>query len=170
MQRPAFGKVIRMGESARSRTLQPFASSSGNLSTTAGMRAAQAWLSARGLSAPTLSRWHASILLGPEDRPLPVEFDERVETRFRIEIYSEEWGYFFCHHGQASWIRVTDIPFVHGRDDFKLLPLTPRLADLRQLLRNLEQQHGLTFRRDHAVVRTNVANADVAIRRWVQSL
>src|SRR5690242_19544612 len=149
-----------MGESARSRTLAPFAGRSGMLSTTAGMRAAQAWLSARGVSAPSLTRWHASILLGTEDRPPELELDERVDTRFRIEIYSEEWGYFFCHRGHASWIRVTDIPFVHGRDDFKLLPTTPSLENLGQLLRSLEQQHGLTFRRDQAVVRTNVAQAD----------
>lgn len=134
------------------------------------MRAAQAWLSGRGLSAPSLSRWHASILLGTEDRPPEPEFDERVDTRFRLEIYSEEWGYFFCHRGQASWVRVTDIPFVHGRDDFHLLPVTPALEDVGQLLRSLEQQHGLAFRRDHAVVRTNVANADPAIRRWIESL
>jgi hypothetical protein len=140
------------------------------LSTTAGMRAAQAWLSARGLSAPSLTRWHASILLGTEDRPPELELDERVDTRFRIEIYSEEWGYFFCHRGHASWIRVTDIPFVHGRDDFKLLPTTPSLENLGQLLRSLEQQHGLAFRRDQAVVRTNVAHAEAAIRQWVEAL
>ena len=140
------------------------------MSTTAGMRAAQAWLAARGLSAPTLTRWHATIVLGTEDGAPALELDERVETRLRIEIYSEEWGYFFCHGGRASWIRVTDVPFVHGRDDFKLLAMTRSLEDLGTLVRSLEQQHGLVFRRDHAVIRTNVANAEVAIRQWVESL
>jgi hypothetical protein len=131
--------------------------------TTAGMLAARTWLAARALSAPTFSRWHASILLGIEDRTPEVDLDERVDTRFRLEIYSEEWGYLFCHGGRASWIRVTDIPFVHGR-------ATPPLKDIGQLLRHVEGQHGLRFRRDLALVRTSLANADAEIYRWVQTL
>src|SRR5947207_487774 len=86
-----------------------------------------------------------STVLGP--------FDERTDTRFRVEIYSEEWGFLFCHAGQASWIRVTDVPFVHGRDDFKLLPSMPALKDLGTLLRSVEQQHHVRFRRRNALVR-----------------
>lgn len=166
-----------MEERARSRTIRPrpdatdrtVATGQGS-STTAGMLAARTWLTARSLTAPTLTRWHATVSLGITDQRPTVELDERVDTRFRIEIYSEEWGYFFCHGGRASWIRVTDIPFVHGRDDFQLLAATPALKDLGQLLRRVEKQHGLRFRRDHALVRTNLAHAELEIRRWVLSL
>src|SRR3954471_13022343 len=81
--------------------------------TTAGMLAARAWFRARALTAPGLLRWNAEILLDVVDQPARDKFDERIDTRFRLEIYSEEWGFLFCHGGQASWIRVTDIPFVH---------------------------------------------------------
>jgi hypothetical protein len=117
-----------------------------------------------------MSRWHANILLAPLDHEPAPDLDVSVDTRFRIEIYSEEWGYFFCHGGRASWIRVTDIAFVHGRDDFRLLASTPALDDLGQLLRTVERTHGLHFRREHALVRTNLAAAEASIRRWVQSL
>lgn len=138
--------------------------------TTSGMLAARAWLDARALSAPALIRWHATIVLGIDDWTPDLELDETEDTRFRIEIYSEEWGYLFCHRGRASWIRVTDIPFVHGRDDFQLLRVSPPLKDLGRLLRSVEKQHGLRFERDHALVRTNLPNAEAGIRRWVQSL
>ena len=159
-----------MGERARSRTASPWRAGPFPISTTAGMLAAKTWLTARGLSAPTLQRWHATVLLGPEARVPELDFDERRETRFRIEIYSEEWGFFFCHQGRASWIRVTDIPFVHGHDDFRLLAVAPPLKDLGTFLRVLETQHDLRFQRDHALVRTNLAAAEPTIRSWVLSL
>lgn len=134
------------------------------------MLAARAWFNARTLSAPGLLRWHAEILLDVVDQPAREKFDERTDTRFRIEIYSEEWGYLFCHGGSASWIRVTDIPFVHGRDDFRLLPLTPALKDIGSLLRTVEQRHAIQFRRRNAQVNTNIPNAEPSLRRWVESL
>lgn len=137
--------------------------------TTAGMLAARAWFHARALSTPGLLRWHAEILLDVVDQPAREKFDERTDTRFRVEIYSEEWGFLFCHAGQASWIRVTDIPFVHGRDDFRLLSLTPALKDIGVLLRSLEQRHRIQFRRRNAVVSTNIPHAEPPIRRWVES-
>ena len=169
-----------MGERARSRTLAGIGSTSSYrtvasrlaLPRTAGSQAAQGWLAARGCATQghALSRWHATILLAPEDFTPMFDFDERVATRFRIEIYSEEWGYLFCHRGRGSWIRVTDIPFVHGRDDFGLVAATPALHDLGLLLRRVEADHQLHFRRDHALVRTNLAGSETAIRRWVETL
>src|SRR6185312_10788992 len=60
----------------------------------------------------------------------PSEFDETTSSRFHLDIYLEEWGVFFCHAGQSSRIRVTDMAFVHGRDDFQLLGVTPQLKDI----------------------------------------
>lgn len=163
-----------MGLRARSRRLSEWSyevhASSSATSATAGKLAAQAWLREQKLSAPALLPWHAEISLDVRDVPATLHFDERRDTRFRLEIYSEEWGFFFCHGGQASWVRITDIPFVHGRDEFGLLQLVPPLRDIGSLLRMIEQRHQIAFRREHALVRTNLPSAEPAIRLWVQSL
>lgn len=138
--------------------------------TTAGMLAARAWLSARGLSVAGGMRWHAQILLDVTDQPALWELDQRVDTRFKIEISSDDWGYLFCHGGRASWIRVDDIPLVHGREDFKLLSSTPPLKDLGVLVRALESQYSIRFCRRNALVVTNLPGAEPEIRRWVESL
>lgn len=135
-----------------------------------GMRAALRWLAERKIGATDLKRWHVEVSLATLAGPAPVNYDDRVDTRFHVDVYSEEWGFFFCHGGRASWIRVTDIAFVHGRDDFKLLAWTPPLPDVGQLLRTLETQHQIAFNRPHALVRTNIAGAEAAIRSWVQTL
>ena len=123
---------------------------------TAGWTASAAWLDDRGVAPVT--RWSVTIELGV------------LDTRFRIEIYAEEWGYFFSHHGRASWIRITDVPFAHGRDDFGLLARTPALAEIGALLRALEQEHGVELDREHALVRTTLPSAEPAIRRWIRWL
>ena len=135
-----------------------------------GKLAAQAWARARALSAPTLTPWHVEISLDVHDGPATHDVDLSRDTRFRLEIYSEEWGVFFCHGGRASWIRVTDIAFVHGRDDFGLLDIVPPLKDVHALLRTIEHQHDIAFRRDHALIRTNVPRAEAAVRAWVLAL
>jgi hypothetical protein len=139
-------------------------------STTAAMLAARSWLFSRGLSPGSLVQWRAEIVLDVVDAPARAVFDERVDTCFRIEIYSHEWAFRFCHGGHSSWIRVTDVPFVHGRDDFKLLGVTPALRDLGSVVRTLEQKHGIRFRRRHAHIHTDLPNAEASIRRWVESL
>lgn len=153
---------------ARSRTFPR--ASAGELPLNMGALAARTWLAARGLSTPMLRRWHATVLLAPGAEPPRPSFDEARDTRFHLELYSEEWGVFFCHRGRASWVRVTDIAFVHGRDDHKLLAQLPSLDDIGSLLRALEHAHGIGFRRDLAVVRTNVPSAEPAITSWVRSL
>lgn len=142
----------------------------GSSATTAGKLAAHTWIRARLLQAPPLSRWHVEMSLDVRDVPAPLELDDVVDTRFRIEVFSEEWGIFFCHQGQASWIRVTDIAFVHGRDDFNLLQLVPPLKDLSSLLQTVERKHAIRFRREHAHVRTNVPGAEAAAKQWLKSL
>ena len=142
--------------------------SEGAIGGTTGSRAAHTWLAARSLTIPPHQRWHANITFAPDAQQPAFEIDESTETRFRLDIYSEEWGFFFCHHSRASWIRITDVPFVHGRDDYQLLGATPALAYAGALVRWIESQHALHFDREHALVRTNVTNAEPAIRSWIE--
>lgn len=135
-----------------------------------GRLAAAHWLGERQLQTPSLKRWHVEVSLATLDTPAPINYDDRVDTRFHVDVYSEEWGFFFCHGGRASWIRVTDIAFVHGRDDLGLLAQTPALPDIGALLRTLEVRHNVSFRRKLALVRTNVPNSEPEIRSWVESL
>jgi hypothetical protein len=137
---------------------------------TVGALAASSWLAARGTAATGLVRWHAEIAMGITDDPVPVEFDENLATRFHVAIYSEEWGVFLCHGGRWSWIRVTDLAFVHTRDDFGLISRVPPLDQLGTLLRRIERDHSLSFRRDRAVIHTNLVNAEPAIRAWLLAL
>jgi hypothetical protein len=132
---------------------------------------AHGWIASVGLDAPpgTL-RWHAEISLDVVDGPARAEFDDRVDTRFHIDVYSEEWGFFFCHAGRVSWIRVTDIPFVHGRDDHQLLAQTPSLGAIGELIRRVETMYTVRFHRQHAIIRTNIAAAEPLLRRWLRSL
>ncbi|HVK87323.1 MAG TPA: hypothetical protein VM513_24570 [Kofleriaceae bacterium] len=163
-----------MGERVHARICgqRPFearASSRGR-PTTAGRLAAQAWSRRVGLPPPSLTSWHIEISLDVRDAPTSHLFDDRRDTRFRIEIYADEWGVFFCHQGKASWLRVTDVPFIHKRDEHSLLWRLPALEDIGALLRALEKQHELRFRRDHALIRTNLAGAETAVRLWVYTL
>lgn len=141
----------------------------GGALTTPGSKAAFEWLATRRIPAPS-TRWHVAIGLDTRDEPALASFDEATDSRFHVEIYSEEWGFFFCHAGRASWIRVTDLPFVHMRDDYKLLAQTPTLDTIGTLLRSLEDQHGVKFKREHAYVNTNLVNAEPAIRAWILKL
>ena len=136
---------------------------------TAGSRASAQWLADLNIPAPH-TRWAVEIALDVRDQPAPCEFDEHVDTRFHLEIYSEEWGLFFCHGGRVSRIRVTDIEFVHGRDDFALHGAIPPLANIGRLLRDLEDRYRVAFRRDLALVLTDIDGAEPAIRAWVQAL
>jgi len=102
--------------------------------------------------------------------PPVTDFDETTASRFHLDMYSEEWGMFFCHRGKSSWIRVTDIPFVHTRDDFSLLAITPALKEVGALVRKLEQMHDLKFRRDLALVRSNIAGAEPRARAWLNEI
>jgi hypothetical protein len=134
----------------------------------AGAMAADAWVHELGLTVPTGTRWHIEVQLDVIETRAPSQFDEATATRFHLDIYSEEWG--FCHAGRRSWIRVTDQAFMHGRDDYNLLAMTPALKDVGQLVRHLEQKHGIRFRRDLALVRTNLSKAESVVRTWIAAL
>jgi hypothetical protein len=136
----------------------------------AGAAAAGSWASDLGITVPTGTRWHIEIQLDVVETRAPSQFDETTATRFHLDIYSEEWGFYFCHAGQCSWIRVTDISFIHGRDDFDLLGMTPALNDIGHLVRHLEQKFRIRLRRDLALVRTNLSKAEPIVRAWIATL
>jgi hypothetical protein len=127
--------------------------------------ATAAWLLARGL-VPHASRWHVQVTIGTSD---PV-VDEDAATLFRVELFSEEWGFWFRHAGKTSWIRVTDMPFVHGRDDHDLLAATPSLKNIGNLLRTLERRFDFEMQPRCALLRTNLIGAEIAIRDWLAAL
>lgn len=122
--------------------------------TTQGAEASERWLRALGL--PAVPRWHAEIAIHSE-----------AGTTFELNIYAEEWGFAFRHGGRTSWIRVTDIPFVHGFDEFDLLARTPDLLGIGVLVGELEDAHGLALRRGDAAIRTNLPNAIDTIVDWL---
>lgn len=144
--------------------------SAGGSSASAASVITEALARARGATPPAHTRWHVEIALDTSNVRPPSEFDETIATRFQLDIYSEEWGVFFCHQGRSSWIRTADAVFVHGRDDFQLLGIVPPLEDLGRLLRHVEQQQRITFQRQHAAIRTNLPNAELTIRAWVLRL
>jgi hypothetical protein len=135
-----------------------------------GSIAATAWLDDRGHEPPTHERWHVEIALDVIHRRAPSDFDDTTATRFHVDVYAEEWGVYVCHGGRSSWIRVTDVAFVHGRDDFQLLALTPPLRDIAELLQRVESMLDVRFQRQHAAVATNIPRIEPAVRAWIATL
>src|SRR5438874_2058548 len=82
----------------------------------AGALAAASWLSSHCLCA-TAGGWEVSVVLAATNGA--------ADTRFHFAVSANEWGFYFCHGGRQSWIRVTDVPFVHERDDFDLVREVP---------------------------------------------
>jgi hypothetical protein len=133
----------------------------------AGALAASAWLSARGLRAPAKGAWDVTIALDVVDRAASPTVTSATDSRFHIAIAGSEWGFFFCHRGKVSWIRITDVPFINERDEYALLERTPPLRDLGSLVQALEEKYELTFKRRHASIRTNLPEAEQTIRIWL---
>lgn len=132
-------------------------SSAGTSVTTAGALAATAWLRKRGHTPPYDRRWYAELTL------------RAGSSSFRLEISSEEWGFEFLHGGQSSWIRVKSLPFVHDRDDFRLLSRTPPLREILTWIRVLEDEHQISLSRRHAAVVTDVSGLEPDARAWLAS-
>jgi len=128
------------------------------IGTNTGALAAAAWCVARDL-VPTAARWRVEICLE----------DAANDARFVIEIYNDEWGYKLTRGERESWIRVTDIAFVHGRDDFELLGRTPRLENLGVLVRALETEHEVAFDRAQPTIRSTLDGID-RIATWASTL
>ena len=138
-------------------SVHPLGTPRRGLSANTGALASAAWLVQRGLET-NQPKWFAEIVLTDG------------ESRLQIEIYAEEWGVAFAHVGKQSWIRVTDVPFIHGRDDHELLRHVPPLKQIGGLVRRLEREHGVRLRRDAVKIRTTIAGAEPVIRTWVESL
>lgn len=133
---------------------------------TTGALASAAWCVARNVF-PQAPRWSVDICLDNvpgADRDAPP-----ADARFVLEIFSEEWGFRFLRGNAASWIRVTDVAFVHGRDDFALMRRTPRLENIGALVRALEAEHEVSFDRARPQIRSTFDGAD-RIVTWVASL
>jgi hypothetical protein len=125
------------------------------LSTNTGPLASSAWLADRGV-VPDASKWFVEITLAAG-----------AATRLQLDVYAEEWGIQLVHGGARSWVRVTDVAFAHGRDDFDLLARMPRLRDIALWIRQLEHELDIRFDRDAAQIRTNITGADTVVRAWV---
>ena len=124
----------------------------------AGPRASAAWLTARGLYAPS-PKWHVTIEFGVTDLG--------SDTRLHVAISSTEWGFVFRHGTGTSWIRVTNAPIIHETDDFGLLAQTPVLRNLGTFVHALEDRFQVEFRRQHAEIRTNLGDVNQKILLWV---
>lgn len=135
---------------------------------TLGSAAATDWLRARELSSST--EWFVEVALDVIDAPARQVWSGVTDSRFHIHIYPQEWGFLFCHGSRASWIRVGERAFVHGRDDYELVGVVPLLRDLGPFVRMLEQRHRMTFRREHALIRSNLPGSDEAVRGWLSTL
>lgn len=133
--------------------------SAGTSTTCAGALAAANWLRSLGLTPPLRGSWRADL-----------ELTAGTSTRFSIEIGHVEWGFLFAHAGRSSWIRVTEIPFVHDADDYHLLEQTPPLQNLGMLVRRLESDYQLTFRRSQPSVQTDLPGLVPEAMRWLAQL
>ena len=125
-----------------------------SIGTNTGALASAAWCAARDLL-PGAPRWSVEIVL------------EATDARFSVEIFAQEWGFAFRRSSGLSWIRVTDMPFVHGRDDFSLLHRTPRLEHIATLIAALEEEHGIVFDRDAVEVKSDVGGEE-QIAAWIR--
>jgi hypothetical protein len=146
---------------ARGAPPHPLGTPTRGLNCNTGSLATAAWLIARGFTT-TNPKWFVEIALAAADGS--------EGNALRIELFDQEWGFVFRHRGQESWIRVTDVRFVHGKDDFALLGKVPPLKDLGLLVRALEERFAIRFDRAAAGIQTSVVGAESAIREWVLSL
>jgi hypothetical protein len=113
--------------------------------------------------------WLAGLELFPSDPHWSVDITLCAPTaRFTVEVYAEEWGYRFACGERLSWIRVTDLPFVHGRDELELLRRTTRLPAIGSLIRDLEHEHGIAFDCLAPEIRSSFGGVEV-IRSWVRA-
>ncbi len=122
-----------------------------------GARASAAWAAQLGLDVADTPHWYVEIALGTEPQ----------DAQLDLNIYPEEWGIVFRRGNRVSSIRVTDVAFVHGKDDHGLLSGFPELARFDELLATLERRYDLQFLRTHPTVRSNVRRALAGVRPWL---
>lgn len=123
-----------------------------NQPATMGAAASAAWTEQHGLEV-----WYVEI-------SIPTDTED---TRLELNIYPEEWGVIFRRGNRVSSIRVTDIAFVHGHDDYRLLHEVPSLDRIDDLLALLERRHDIAFQRIWTTVRSNLIGAPSIVRSWL---
>jgi hypothetical protein len=138
--------------------IHPIGTPQTGLSPNTGPLAASAWLASLDII-PDSQRWSVEITLPASE-----------QSRFKLDVYSEEWGFSFAYGERVSWIRVTDIRFVHGRDDHDLLAQTPPLRSIHALVAGLERRYDIAFDRDRAAVRTTILGSEPALLAWARGL
>jgi len=122
-----------------------------------GAAEAAAWLSARGISSTSAPHWFVEIRID----------SDQAGIVFDLNIYPEEWGFVVRRSGLVSSIRVTDVAFVHGRDELRLLSLTPTLARIGSLVVELERRFDTHFQCERAAINSNLPRAIGATRAWL---
>jgi hypothetical protein len=127
---------------------------------TQGAAASAAWLDLQGLDAARTPHWYVEIT---------IPSTSASDSRFELNIYPEEWGFVFRRGPRISSVRVTDVPFVHGRDDHKLVDEVPPLAEIHRLLDSLEARHGMELLRTKTTVKSNLVRASAIVRAWLVS-
>jgi hypothetical protein len=142
----------------------------GGLSPTAGVLAVGAWLYDRGIYRPQRTPWHIEITLANKHLSGSRRFAEAIDTRFQLVIEPDAWGYFFCHAGKVSRIRVTDLVRPELRDDHLLASATPPLRHIGGLVRQLETRCNMTLLRNEAEIATTLAGSEPIVRTWVSAL
>jgi hypothetical protein len=138
--------------------------------TNPGADEAAEWIAARGLSTGGKVRWYVRIALDVVDAPAPEMHDGKTATRFHLDVYRDEWGVQFLHKGKTSHVRRVHSTFASGPDQHKLLKELPALAALGAFVRGLEARHGVAFKRQHALVRSNLAGAKTTLAPWLAKL
>jgi hypothetical protein len=131
-----------------------------------GAEAAE-WIAARGLSTGGKTRWNVNVCLDVVDAPANAAYAGDTATRFHLDLYRDEWGFVFVHKGKTSHIRRTDTAFVSGDDGHKLLKQMPALAEIGAFVRALEAKYNVAFKRQHALVRSNLAGAKATLGEWI---
>src|SRR5438445_7555063 len=133
-------------------------SSAGQSRTTAGALAGSRWLRTIGLTPPA-SDWSATL-----------ELVATPSSIFTIDISYADWGFTFRHGGRRSSIVVASLPTVHDGDDFRHLHYTPALQNIGSLIRRLECEHEIGFRRSTACVQTTMPALVPDALRWIAQL
>ena len=128
---------------------------------TVGALASAAWLDEQDLGNARVPHWYVEI---------SITTAPPTAAQFELNIYPEEWGFVLRQGSRVSSIRVTDEPFVHGRDDHKLLAANLELARIGTLLAQLEVRIGAPFNRAQAQVRSNLQRATPIVRAWLTKL
>ena len=133
-------------------------SSAGQSRMTAGALAAARWIRAIGQTPPA-GNWDVRL-----------ELMATPTTSFTIEISHAVWGFEFLHSARRSAVRVVSLPTVYERDDFRLLHYTPPLQAIGGLIRRLEREHEIGFRRSTACVETTMTALVPDALRWLAQL